>query len=114
MYLCCNSPYERHVSVLVFPTAFDVLDDGDYVTPRQEINQSIQQHLLDFKLSQDLQRFVACLEQVDKQLKCKSLKKQVKQLYCGDLLTRIIGILDYSSIRLVKSPMTILLYVALS
>jgi hypothetical protein len=63
-----TEPDERNVCVLVFPAALDVLDDGDDVTAREKIDQPVEQHLLDFQLSQNFKRLVPGFEQVDEEL----------------------------------------------
>ena len=61
-------PDEGNVGVFVLPTDFNVLDDWNDVTARQEIDETVEKHFLDFKLGQNLERFVASLEEVDEQL----------------------------------------------
>ena len=61
-------PDEGNVGVFVLPTDFNVLDDWNEVTARQEIDETVEKHFLDFKLGQNLERFVASLEEVDEQL----------------------------------------------
>ncbi len=61
-------PDERYVCVFVLPAALDVLDDRNNVATREKVDESIEKHFLDFKLSQDFQRFVTSLEKMYEEL----------------------------------------------
>ncbi len=74
-----TAPNKRDVRVDVLPARLDVIDDWDDVASGEQVDQTVEKHLLDLHLREDLERFIALFEQPDVELE-KNLSIAMHQL----------------------------------